>query len=144
MLGKGSLTLALNRPGLPDSAQASALARDVFQVDASRENRTATLALRELSGKRFTSGLPAGGVTPVTGRGQLVVHGMAVSRDFEGEIARTPSGYRITNVAPIVVSIGQLGLEDEVAAWTAATGGGAVADPVAITVDLRLARRGTP
>jgi hypothetical protein len=141
LLGSGALTLDLAEVSLPDTAQAAALARDFFQVGSKREFRTARLAVRELFGKRFTSRLPLGGVTPVTARAQLVVHDMAISRDFVGEITRTPTGYRITTSIPLIFSIRQLGMADELAAWTAATGGGAVEDVVAVTVDLRLARR---
>lgn len=142
LLGRGEFTLDLGAVTLSDTAQAAALARDLFQVQANREFRTARLSVRELYGRRFTSLVPLGGVTAVTARGQLVVHGMALSRDFDGEITRTPSGYRITTAIPLLFSIRQLGMDDELAAWTAATGGGTVEDAVAVTVDLRLARRG--
>jgi hypothetical protein len=141
MLGKGEFTLDLGSVVLPDTAQAGALARDVFQVNANREFRTARLGVRQLFGKRFTTLLPVGAVTPATARAQLVIHGMAVSRDFEGEISRAPSGYRISTVVPLLISLRQLGMDDEVAAWAQATGGGTVGDVVAVTVDLRLARR---
>jgi hypothetical protein len=141
LLGSGALTLDLAAVTLPDTAQAAALARDFFQVGSRPEFRTARLAVRELFGKKFTSRLPVGGVTPLTARAQLVLHDMAISRDLTGEITRTPQGYRITTAVPLTYSIRQLGLADELAAWTAATGGGVVEDVVAVTVDLRLARR---
>ena len=141
MQGRGELTLDLGSVVLPDTAQAGALARDVFQVNANREFRTARLSVWQLFGKRFTTLLPVGAVTPVTARAQLVIHGMAVSRDFDGEISRAPGGYRVTTVVPLLVSLRQLGMDDEVAAWAQATGGGSVGDAVAVTVDLRLARR---
>ncbi len=142
LLGNGDLTLDLAAVSLPDTAQSAALARDFFQVASKPEFRTARLAVRELFGKSFTSRLPLGGVTPVTARAQLVLHDMAISRDFAGDITRTPSGYRITTSVPLVFSIRQLGMADELAAWAVATGGGVVEDVVAVTVDLRLARRG--
>lgn len=141
MLGRGEFSLDLGSVVLPDTAQASALARDVFQVNANREFRTARLSVRQLFGKRFTTLLPVGAVTPVTARAQLVIHGMAVSRDFDGEISRAPAGYRITTVVPLLVSLRQLGMDDEIATWAEATGGGTVGDAAAVTVDLRLARR---
>jgi hypothetical protein len=141
MLGKGEFTLDLGSVLLPDTAQAGALARDVFQINANREFRTARLSVRQLFGKSFTTLLPVGAVTPVTARAQLVIHGMAVSRDFDGEISRAPGGYRITTVVPLLVSLRQLGMDDEVAAGAQATGGGTVGDVVVVTVDLRLARR---
>lgn len=140
--GEGRFSVDLATAELDDSTQTRALASRFFQVDLNREFRTAELRVRTLFGKRFNANLPLGGVTPISARGQLRVHGMAVSRRFEGEVARTPSGYRITTLVPILLSIGDLGLEDELAAWRGETGVASVADEVAVTVDLRLARRG--
>ena len=128
---------------LPDTAAGRRLAETLLQSARGREFASAELRLRQLYGKSFTKDLAPGTVTPVTALGQLVVRGMVLSRRFDGEITRTPGGYRITTAVPLVLSIRELQLEDELAAWAAAAGGGEVADAVTATVDLRLARRDT-
>ena len=138
----GTIRLDLAGGELGDSLQTRSLATDVFQLDRRSEGRTAELRVRLLYGKRFTSSLPVGGVTPVTARAQLVLLDRALSRDFEGEITRTPSGYRITTAAPILFTLEDLGLLEGVERWKAATGVAEVGQGVAVTVDLRLARRG--
>jgi hypothetical protein len=142
--GEGRLTVDLASATLDDSLQARALVADFFQADADREFRTAELTVRELAGRSFTIRLPPGGVTPISGHAQLVMHRMVVSRRFEGEISRTASGYRITTAAPVSFSIEGLGMAEELEAWRAAAGVASVGDGVGVTVDLRLARRDSP
>jgi hypothetical protein len=139
--GSGQLRLDLARGSLGDSLQTRAFVTEVVGGGARAERRTAELRIRELYGKRFTSGLPVGGVTPVTARAQLVVLDRALSRDFEGEITRTPSGYRITTAAPILFTLEELGAADAAERWKAATGAAEVGPLVAVSVDVRLARR---
>lgn len=139
--GSGRLRLDLARGSLGDSLQTRAFVTEVIGGEARAERRTAELRIRELYGKRFTSALPVGGVTPVTARAQLVVLDRVLSRDFEGEITRTPSGYRITTAAPILFSLEELGAAGAAERWKTATGAAEVGPLVAVSVDVRLARR---
>jgi hypothetical protein len=126
---------------LGDSTRTRAFVADVVGGERRTERRTAQLRIRDLYGKRFTSTLPVGGVTPVTARAQLVVLDRVLSRDFEGEITRTPSGYRITTAAPVLFTLEELGIVEALERWKAATGTAEVGPVVAVSVDLRLARR---
>lgn len=141
--GTGRLSVDLASVTLDDSTQARALSETLFETGRGGEFRIAELRVRELFGKRFKAGIPVGAVTPVSVQGQLRVHRMALSRRFDGEIARTPGGgWRLTTALPLVLSFSELGLDEELAAWRGATGVQSVSDGVALSVDLRLARRG--
>lgn len=141
LVASGNVAADLGSLVLGDSAQARALSTALDASGARLAARTAELRIRELFGKTLTSRLPPGGIAPIEARGQLRTHGMAVSRPFQGEISRTPSGYRLTTSVPALVSVGELGLRPVIDAWLQATGGGAVDDGVALVADLRLARR---
>jgi hypothetical protein len=139
--GSGTLSLDLGSLVMSDTLQRRLLVERIFRVGERPEFGSAELRVRQLYGKRLTGALPPGGVTPIVARGQLRVRDMALSRQFEGEIARTPGGYRITSATPILFSLQELGMGDERATWGQISGAGPLADPVVVTVDLRLLRR---
>ena len=141
LTASGTMRLDLTGGSLGDSAQTRAFVTEVVGGTGRSERRSAELRVRELFGKQFTSALPVGGVTPVTARAQLVLLDRVLSRDFDGEITRTPSGYRITTAAPILFTLEELGAADAAERWKAATGASEVGPLVAVSVDVRLARR---
>ena len=142
--GTGSLSVDLASAQLADPERADALRRVFFRADASRELRTAELVVRRLYGSFFTPRIPSGGVTPVSANARLRVHGMVLTRQLQGEISRTPSGYRITTAAPVLLSISELGMGPQLAAWREAVGAASVGEGVALTADLRLGKRAGP
>lgn len=127
---------------LDDSLQAQALATTFFETNRGPEFKTAELRVRRLSGPHFRASLPVGGTAPALVEAQLLVHQMAVSRQFEVRITRTPTGFRITNPRPALFSISELRMEEQRDAWLTASGGGELADGVIVSVDVLLVRRG--
>jgi hypothetical protein len=141
LVGRGALTIDLAAAALADSLQERALVEKLFRAGEGPDFGAAELRVRELHGRRFTSDLPPGATSRLTVIGQLRVQRMALSRQFQGEITRTPRGYRIMSAMPILFSISELGMEEELAAWRQATGAGPVSDTIVVTVDLRLVPR---
>ncbi|MBA2565092.1 MAG: hypothetical protein H0V09_06675 [Gemmatimonadetes bacterium] len=137
---EGRMQLDLTGATLADTLRTRML-REQLEPAGPRESSVAELRVRDLFGKRFKTDLPLGGVLPVSIRGQLLVRGRAVSRQFDGEITRTPGGWRLTNAQPIVFSFEEVGLREERDAWFSAREAVPARGPVAISVDLRLERR---
>lgn len=141
LTGGGALAVDLTQPSLPDSGRAVQLAERLFGVRRDPELRTAELTVRNLTGQWFRSDLIAGDVRSVRAVGRLTALGMALARPFEGEIAPTRSGYRLTTTMPVIFTADDFELDDELADFQTAAQLDSVGRQAVVTVDLWLSRR---
>ncbi|MFN2433631.1 MAG: hypothetical protein ABR599_12615 [Gemmatimonadota bacterium] len=139
--GSGTLSVDLGAVAMVDSARARSLTGDLLQAGAGPEFRSAELRVREITGRHFRSDLAPGAATPVTARGQLQLQRRALSRPFDGQIAPSPQGYRVTSSTPLVLSLREIGLSERLPGWLEEAGLRNAADQVVVSVDLRLAKR---